>query len=409
MSPISDGYVGVRQAASPDRLIDNEILTIAGETVYRQRVQDPEALVLLAAVQAAIEGTIAVSVSGEVSLSAATLAALETINAVVTGAVTVSGTVALDSTSLSALETIELGATTLAALENITATISGAVALDSATLAALESISATIINTVTVTGTVELGSASLAALESITTTVSNFPADYPDVASLAKLEAIRLAVDELEGFTDEIESALALLATDVGQEVAVARLTSILAAIAGLEAITGGLATQATAAAILAVLTSAVPVTGTINVGNFPTPPIPLDEISIVGQVLVAALDLDIRSLTLTEDSVRQAHRTMTPFSSLKTGPLTAHVLVPAGAAERIRVLKNSGHCDPETGTGVYPVITMKIGSTIIYTDKLESGLPWNETVCFEGALGEDLTLDLTTSTVYLNVRYELF
>jgi hypothetical protein len=66
--------------------------------------------------------------------------------------------------------TVELGATTLSALENINATVSGTVSigtdgtvsLSATTLSALENISAT------VTGTVELGATTLSALETIT-------------------------------------------------------------------------------------------------------------------------------------------------------------------------------------------------------------------------------------------------
>lgn len=36
---MANGTVGVAQASSPDRLIDNESLTVAAQTVYRQRVQ----------------------------------------------------------------------------------------------------------------------------------------------------------------------------------------------------------------------------------------------------------------------------------------------------------------------------------------------------------------------------------
>jgi hypothetical protein len=57
--------------------------------------------------------------------------------------------------------TVELGTTTLSALENISATVSGTVELGSTTLTALENISAT------VSGTVELGSTTLSALENI--------------------------------------------------------------------------------------------------------------------------------------------------------------------------------------------------------------------------------------------------
>ena len=82
--------------------------------------------------------------------------------------VNASGTVELGATTLSALEnitvsgTVELGATTLSALETVNATVSGTVALDTATLSALENISAT------VSGTVELGATTLSALETVT-------------------------------------------------------------------------------------------------------------------------------------------------------------------------------------------------------------------------------------------------
>lgn len=115
------------------------------------------AIALDAPTLAALESINAV-VSGTVALDSATLAALETVNAVVTG------TVALDAPTLAVLETVDLGASTLAALENISATVTGTVALDAPTLAALESIS--------VTGTVALDAPTLAALESITATIS---------------------------------------------------------------------------------------------------------------------------------------------------------------------------------------------------------------------------------------------
>lgn len=78
---MSDGTVGVKQSTSPDRLIDNEVLTVAAQTVYRQRVQDPEAIATLTDILAALGAT--VTVDGEVALDAATLAALENINVTV--------------------------------------------------------------------------------------------------------------------------------------------------------------------------------------------------------------------------------------------------------------------------------------------------------------------------------------
>lgn len=195
-------------------------------------------LAALESINAAVSGTVAVSnfpssveisndtgfpipVSGAVALDAATLAALENITVggtvavsnfpttteisndagnpiPVSGTVTITdgaGPVTVDGTvnvgnfpaTQPVTGTVALDAPTLAALETITAIISGAVALDAATLAALESISAVVSGTVAVSnfpasvevsndtgsplpisGTVALDSSSLAALETIT-------------------------------------------------------------------------------------------------------------------------------------------------------------------------------------------------------------------------------------------------
>jgi len=86
--------------------------------------------------------------------------------------------------------TVELGTTTLAALENISATVSGTVELGATTLSALENIGVTGTVTVqdgggsitvdgsvsaTVSGTVELGATTLSALENTTVTISGTP------------------------------------------------------------------------------------------------------------------------------------------------------------------------------------------------------------------------------------------
>lgn len=121
-----------------------------------------EQTAILANLLAALIATI--TVDGEVSLSSATLTALETTEL---GAATlaalenigVTGTVELGATSLASLETTELGAASLAALENITAVLSGAVELGASTVAAL--------------ATSELGPSTLAALENITATVTS--------------------------------------------------------------------------------------------------------------------------------------------------------------------------------------------------------------------------------------------
>ena len=37
---MANGTVGVQQAATPDRLIDNALVTVGGQSVYRQRIEN---------------------------------------------------------------------------------------------------------------------------------------------------------------------------------------------------------------------------------------------------------------------------------------------------------------------------------------------------------------------------------
>lgn len=121
-------------------------------------------------------------------------ALLTTINAALASPVTVDGTVELGATTLTALETTELGAATLAALESVNATITGTVEIGAASLAALETTelgatSLAALENITIGGTVDLGSTSLAALETVTVAL--------DAPSLAALETIDLGSTSL--------------------------------------------------------------------------------------------------------------------------------------------------------------------------------------------------------------------
>lgn len=123
----------------------------------------------------------------------------------------------------------------------------------------------------------------------------------------------------------------------------------------------------------------------------------------------VTATDLDIRNLSVLLDSVTQTLRPSTPYSQPVVGPVTDQVLVAVNPGQRIRLIRNAGHIDP-TAVDVYPNITLKIGSTTVFRDKMEPGLPWSETVCFEGVDGADLTISIDAAvSVYLNMRYEVF
>lgn len=117
---------------------------------------------------------------------------------------------------------------------------------------------------------------------------------------------------------------------------------------------------------------------------------------------------LDVRTLSLLVDSVRQTLTPSLPATFNLLGPVVSHVAIPANSSQRIRLIRNAGHVDPEGDA--FPIVTIKLGDTIIYCDKLEPGLPWSETVCFEGGLGDDLTVTLSANiNVYFNFRYEYF
>lgn len=128
-----DGTVGIAQCPTPDRLMDNEVLTIGLNQVYRQRVQDPEARVVLDGILTELNGKF--EAGQEVALDAASLAALENITVEVSDWPTDFP----DADVLAKLEQIRL-------LLAGTVTVDGEVALDAATLAALENITVTVAN-----------------------------------------------------------------------------------------------------------------------------------------------------------------------------------------------------------------------------------------------------------------------
>lgn len=239
----------------------------------------------------------------------------------------------------------------------LNAAVSGTVALDAPTLAALESVTAAVSGTVSISnlpenqqisGTVSLDAVTLAALENISVSVANFPT-IQQISGTVGLDANSLTA---------------------------------------LEQIT-------------ATISNTLNVTGSVSVNNLPTDyPLPESQVTSLSQ----------RDLLLSNDSVRQTLRASLPHSVNLTGPMTNTVLVSVPNGQRLRLLRNAGHVDPEAAPDVFPIITIKIGATTIYNDKLEAGLPWSETVCLEGADGEDLTISVSTlTTVYLNMRYELF
>ena len=170
------------------------------------------------------------SVSGTVALDSATLDALETVSASISGIVQVSQsgswTVALDSASLAALESITAtisgtvpvsaaslplptGAATEATLQSLLAELGdkldsgGTVALDGATLAALENITATISGTVAISATelpLPSGAASEATAQEILTELSSkLEAGQAVALDAATLEALEEVTATISG------------------------------------------------------------------------------------------------------------------------------------------------------------------------------------------------------------------
>lgn len=136
--------------------VDATLLGLEGVVSRPVRVGDEDSDFHVAQTGGASETTLAavlaalgapVEVDGTVSLSAATLAALEQITVSVSGTVPVSGTVSVTE-PVTVDGAVALDAATLAALENIV--VSGTVALDAPTLAALETINAVVSGNVTV-------------------------------------------------------------------------------------------------------------------------------------------------------------------------------------------------------------------------------------------------------------------
>ena len=159
---VAFGVNGVATDVSADAPLPVTVIGGGGGGGDATAANQDEQTAILANLLAALIATI--TVDGEVSLSSATLTALETTELgtatlAALETIGVTGTVELGTTSLAALETTELGAASLAALENITAVLSGAVELGASTVAAL--------------ATSELGPSTLAALENITATVTS--------------------------------------------------------------------------------------------------------------------------------------------------------------------------------------------------------------------------------------------
>lgn len=235
---------------------------------------------------------------------------------------------------------------------------------DGQALAALLDLIAAVGGTVTVDGTVELGPTALASLAALLGAVDDIE---------ASLTALLAVVAQLEVNT----TGLASQATQASILAAVDTLEDLVAA---LGAALGPLATQATLAALAADVADGIGVTGPITNEEFRASPPLVREVAV------------------------------TPYAESVTGPVTDEILVAVAPGTRMRLRKFQLHADPALAEGTFPVVTLKLGAVVVFSDKFEPGLPYAEGIPIEGADGADLTVSVSlAATVFVNVRYELF
>lgn len=321
-----------------------------------------------------------------VELGATTLAALETIQATVSGSVSVSnfpGTQAVSGT-------VDLSSATLAALESVQAAITGTVALDAPTLAALESITATIAGVVSVIGTIE---------------VSNLPATYPlpaaqitaltppstialDAPTLAALEQIQAAVTgtvALDPATLAALEAITVSGTVALDAPTLAALESITAVVSGTVALDAG-----TLAALESITAT---VSGTVGVSNFPAEfPLPAGQVSALTPQTDALTDAELRAAEINVADSGEREYTHVTVRVTSSGDTTIHT---PGVGKAVRLRYIYAIADP--AAVVTPEISVSLG-----TDRIYLGYAIAKRQLKTGAVNAPLKVNLSSAATVL-------
>ncbi len=158
------------------------------------------------------------------------------------------------------------------------------------------------------------------------------------------------------------------------------------------------------AATLAALEAVAATVTGTVSVDNIPAEfPLPNVQVAALAPQTDALTNVELRAAPVsTRDAgVRaSAHQVI--------GPVVDQVLIAAGT-DQVVLRKFHLHADPALAAGTFPVVTVQLGTQVIFRDKFEPGLPYAEGIPIFADPGEDLTISIDqAATVYVNVRYEL-
>ena len=274
----------------------NALLALVASETLQQDVLDALNLIIGRVPTSLEDGRLSVVLPSSQVISLTTLESLATsIRDTVQGTLAIAGTVALDGSTLAALETIHavidsgtvaLDTPTLAALESITAAVTGSVELGATTLAALEAITATISGTVTVAGTVSVG---------------NFPVTQPvsgtialDAPTLAALETVN-AVIQSGAVVGLDSSTLAALENIVVSGTIALDSTTLTALETITAAVTGTVDLSTSTLAALESITATL--SGAVTIGNFPADyPLPDAQVTALTPQTDALTDVQLRA-----------------------------------------------------------------------------------------------------------------
>lgn len=203
--------------------------------------------------------------------------------------------------------------------------------LDADARAALAALLAAVAGGLAVSGEVSLDAATLAALETINAAITNFPSDYPDSGSQTLLAAVLAALGSLtvtvnEPVTVDGTVSVGNLPADYPDSAAQTLLTTIAAVLAGTLNVAGTIGLDAPTLAALETINAIV--SGTVDVGNFPTEyPLPAGQVTTLTPQTDSLTDAQLRaapvSVTFPADESGLTDLELRASPVAVSGPLT--------------------------------------------------------------------------------------
>lgn len=98
----------------------------------------------------------------------------------------------------------------------------------------------------------------------------------------------------------------------------------------------------------------------------------------------------------------------VTPTSTSVSSVVSDQILVAPTAGMSLRLRRFHLHMDPAAVALTFNTVTLKLGATVVFSDKFEPGLPYAEGVVVLGGVDEALTITTSdAATIFVNVRTE--